>query len=136
MEISHRKRPACCKLTNHVRISRKHLMNAFYSRRAEAVHMWRDSSRSQQETHSAQAILDGFSYISDTISSVGAQPTKTLSSWVADKIVNPAYWRPNSEISCCKACRINFERNGLKIHHCKLLKLKTLANGIEHFCFR
>ena len=87
---------------------------------AEAVHIWRDgSSRNQAETHSAQAILDGFSYISDTISSVGSQPTKSLSSWVADNLVNPSYWRANSEIVSCKSCRINFERTGLKIHHCK-----------------
>lgn len=88
--------------------------------RAEAVHCWSDGySRNQAATHSAQAILDGFSYITDTISDIGAQPTKTISSWVADNIVNPAYWRPNSEIVSCKACRINFQRNGLKIHHCK-----------------
>lgn len=86
------------------------------------MHIWRDgSSKNQAATHSAQAILDGFSYISDTISSVGAQPTKNISSWLADNLVNPSYWRANSEIICCKSCRINFQRNGLKIHHCKFL---------------
>lgn len=89
--------------------------------RAEAVHVWQDgSSRNQAETHSAQAIIDGFSYISETISNVSSQPSKSISSWVADNFVNPSYWRANSEIICCKSCRINFERNGLKIHHCKL----------------
>lgn len=94
----------------------------------EAVHIWRDgSNRSQTATHSAQAILDGFSYITETISSVGAQPTKSLTSWVADKIVNPAYWRPNSEIVNCKSCKIYFERNGLKIHHCKRFFQRTYS---------
>lgn len=86
--------------------------------RAEAVHCWNAHGVNQTATHSAQAIIDGFSYISDTISD--NIPTKSVSSWFADNLVNPAYWRPNSEIVSCKACRINFERNGLKIHHCKL----------------
>jgi zinc finger FYVE domain-containing protein 1 len=97
---------------------------------AEAVHMWRDgSSRNQGENHSAQAILDGFSYISDTISSVGAQPTKNLSSWVADNWVNPAYWRKNSEIVICHLCKRNFQRLGLKIHHCECGKLVILDDN-------
>lgn len=66
----------------------------------ETVHVWKDSPKlhGTTNTHSAQVILDGISYLSDTLTSVSAQPTKSLSSWVADKIVNPAYWKPNSEI--------------------------------------
>ncbi|KAG5678161.1 hypothetical protein PVAND_007855 [Polypedilum vanderplanki] len=87
---------------------------------SEAVHIWRDGlSRNQVPTHSAQAIVDGFSYISDAISSVSAQPTKTVTSWVADNLVNPTYWVPNSEIIHCELCKTNFESSGLKIHHCR-----------------
>lgn len=66
----------------------------------ETIHVWKDSPKMHgtTNTHSAQVILDGISYLSDTLTSVSAQPTKSLSSWVADKIVNPAYWKPNSEI--------------------------------------
>lgn len=86
----------------------------------EPVHIWKDRPiKAQGTTHSAQAILDGVSYIAETISNVGSQPTKSISSWLADNLVNPSYWKPNSEIISCKSCRINFERNGLKIHHCK-----------------
>lgn len=120
-ETNHLRRFASCKF---FKSSYNFHFLAFCLSRAEAVHIWRDgTSKTQTETHSAQAILDGFSYITDTISSVGAQPTRTISSWVADNIVNPSYWRANSEIICCKSCRINFQRNGLKIHHCKFVSL-------------
>jgi zinc finger FYVE domain-containing protein 1 len=87
---------------------------------SEAVHIWSDElMRNQVPTHSAQAIIDGFSYISDAITSVSAQPTKTVTSWVADNIVNPSYWQPNAEIIHCQLCKTNFEQSGLKIHHCR-----------------
>lgn len=87
---------------------------------SEAIHIWSDSiSRNQVPAHSAQAIIDGFSYISEAISSVSAQPTKTVTSWVADKIVNPDFWQPNSEITNCILCKTNFQQCGLKIHHCR-----------------
>jgi hypothetical protein len=86
----------------------------------EPVHIWRDElNRNQVPTHSAQAILDGFSILTDTISSVSAQPTKAVTSWFADTLINPAYWTPNSEIVHCELCKINFEQSGLKIHHCR-----------------
>lgn len=86
---------------------------------SEAVHIWRDGLRNQVPTHSAQAIVDGFSYITDAITSVSAQPTKTVTSWVADTLINPSYWTPNSEIIYCELCKTNFEQSGLKIHHCR-----------------
>lgn len=87
---------------------------------SEAVHIWRDGlSKNQVPTHSAQAIIDGFSYISDAITSVSSQPTKNLTSWVADNLVNPDYWQKNSLIINCELCKTNFEQSGLKIHHCR-----------------
>lgn len=60
--------------------------------------MWRDTAvKAQGQTHSAQVIVDSFNYLTETLSSVSAQPTSAISSWLADKIA-PDYWRPNSEI--------------------------------------
>lgn len=49
--------------------------------------------------NSAQRFLDGVGMISDALVSVGSQPTKAVTSWVADKVINPSYWRPNNEIT-------------------------------------
>lgn len=49
--------------------------------------------------NSAQRFLDGVGMISDALVSVGSQPTKAVTSWVADKVINPSYWRPNHEIT-------------------------------------
>lgn len=87
--------------------------------RTEIVHVWNDGGLlTRGPTHSAQLMLDGVAYITDAVASVGAQPTKTLKSWVADKI-RPAYWRPDSEIIHCKGCTCNFERYDLRKHHCR-----------------
>lgn len=87
--------------------------------RTEIVHVWMDGGLiNHGPNHSAQQVLDGVAYITDAVASVSAQPAKTLKSWVADKI-RPAYWRPDSEIIHCKGCTCNFERLGLKKHHCR-----------------
>ncbi|XP_058825219.1 zinc finger FYVE domain-containing protein 1-like [Topomyia yanbarensis] len=87
--------------------------------RTEIVHVWNDGGLvTRGPTHSAQLVLDGVAYLTDALVSVGEQPTKTLKSWVADKI-RPTYWRPDSEIIYCKGCTCNFERLELKKHHCR-----------------
>lgn len=87
--------------------------------RAEIVHVWNDGGLvPRAPTHSAQLMLDGVTYFTDAVASVGAQPTKTLKSWVTDKM-RPTYWRPDSEIIHCKGCTANFERLDLKKHHCR-----------------
>jgi zinc finger FYVE domain-containing protein 1 len=65
---------------------------------SESIHVWKDSAiKTNGQTHSAQVILDGFNYLSETLTTVSAQPTSAITSWLADKIA-PDYWRPNSEI--------------------------------------
>uniref|UniRef100_A0AAG5CYQ5 FYVE-type domain-containing protein n=1 Tax=Anopheles atroparvus TaxID=41427 RepID=A0AAG5CYQ5_ANOAO len=87
--------------------------------RTEIVHVWNDGGLQQQgPKHSAQLVLDGVAYITDAMASVGSQPTKMVKMWVTDKM-RPAYWRPDSEIIHCKGCISNFERLGLKKHHCR-----------------
>lgn len=87
--------------------------------RTEIVHVWNDGGlQVHGPTHSAQLVLDGVAYLTDAVASVGAQPTKIVRSWVADKI-RPTYWRPDSEITLCKGCTCNFERLDLKKHHCR-----------------
>lgn len=95
--------------------------------------------------HSAQMVVDGVNYLSETVYSIGSQPTKLVGNWIADKIA-PSYWRQNFEIivsgnintTCsffhdtdfcsfcsllfmqhCHACKTNFERTGLHKHHCR-----------------
>lgn len=87
--------------------------------RSEIIHVWKGSRyQTKGPNYSAQLVLDGVSFISETVASVSAQPTKTLKSWVADKVA-PTYWKPNSEISNCISCKVNFDRTGLYIHHCR-----------------
>ncbi|XP_055544254.1 zinc finger FYVE domain-containing protein 1-like isoform X2 [Wyeomyia smithii] len=87
--------------------------------RPEIVHIWSDGGlQTRGPTHSAQLVLDSVTYITDTLASFGEQPTKSIKSWMTDKI-RPTYWRPDSEIIHCKSCICNFERLELKKHHCR-----------------
>lgn len=86
--------------------------------RTEIQHVWPGSAPLSQNTHnSAQRVLDGMTYITDAVASVGSQPTKVVSSWVADQIA-PKYWRPNNEIKHCCVCRKYFTPDKTK-HHCR-----------------
>ncbi|XP_049531649.1 zinc finger FYVE domain-containing protein 1-like isoform X2 [Anopheles darlingi] len=97
--------------------------------RTEIVHVWNDGGlQLHGPKHSAQLVLDGVAYITDAMASVGSQPTKLVKSWVTDKI-RPTYWRPDSEIIYCKGCTCNFERLGLKKHHCR-----SCGEGFCNFC--
>ena len=54
-----------------------------------------------QGTHNAaRKLVDGISYVADTVSWVGAKPTKMVTQWMTDQIA-PPYWKPNSLISVC-----------------------------------
>lgn len=84
-------------------------------------------------------VIDGVSYLTDAVYTIGAQPSKALTDWVADWAA-PSYWKPNIEIivsfdnfnqnqksKCkirfslqnCHGCKTNFERTGLHKHHCR-----------------
>lgn len=66
--------------------------------RPEIVHVWRDSYLSNEgPKHSAQMVVDGVSYLTETVCNISAQPSKAFTDWVADKIA-PSYWKQNSEI--------------------------------------
>ncbi|CAL1541626.1 unnamed protein product [Lymnaea stagnalis] len=86
----------------------------------EYRHVWPQGPSALDGTHNAaQKVLDGFHYVANTISSVGARPTKYLAEWTADQI-NPSYWVPNSEIIKCSnaKCQILFDCAEQK-HHCR-----------------
>ncbi|XP_076442869.1 zinc finger FYVE domain-containing protein 1-like isoform X2 [Babylonia areolata] len=84
----------------------------------EVQHIWPEGHRSLQGTHNAaRKLVDGFSYVADTISSVSARPAKLLSECIADQIA-PSYWVPNSQIMSCKGCELVFTTNEQK-HHCR-----------------
>ncbi|XP_055324244.1 zinc finger FYVE domain-containing protein 1-like isoform X2 [Sitodiplosis mosellana] len=87
--------------------------------RSEIVHVWKDTKfTGDGPTHSAQMVIDGVSYLSETVYNIGAQPSKALTDWVADWAA-PSYWKPNAEIIYCHGCKINFDQTGLHKHHCR-----------------
>lgn len=66
--------------------------------RSEIVHVWKgDGILARGPKHSAQMVLDGVSFLSEKVSSLGSQHSKALSDWMADKVA-PTYWKPNAEI--------------------------------------
>ncbi|XP_021913704.1 zinc finger FYVE domain-containing protein 1-like isoform X2 [Zootermopsis nevadensis] len=86
--------------------------------RTEIQHVWPDnSSTALGSQNAAQKVLDGVTYISEAVASVGSPPTRMLSSWVADQIA-PKYWRPNHEIKHCHSCNKWFATTVSK-HHCR-----------------
>jgi len=57
-----------------------------------------------QGTHNAaRRIVDGLTYVSNTVTDYSKKPTKVVSNWVTDRIA-PPYWIPNSEISVSSCC--------------------------------
>lgn len=74
-----------------------------------------NASLASQNT--AQRVIDGVSYITEAVANVSIQPTKVLTSWVADQVA-PTYWRPNNEIRHCHKCKLLFGTTDTK-HHCR-----------------
>lgn len=71
---------------------------SLFFRRPEIVHVWRDSYLSNEgPMHSAQMVVDGVNYLTETVCNIGAQPSKAFTDWVADRIA-PSYWKANAEI--------------------------------------
>lgn len=52
---------------------------------------------SSSSMNPARKVLDGVTYLSETVASVSYEPSRLLSSWVADQFA-PKYWKPNAEI--------------------------------------
>lgn len=86
---------------------------------SEIVHVWKGSAfMNNSQTHSARMLLDGVSYLADTVTSLSAQPTKAITNWATDRIA-PDYWVPNAKIIACHGCKSHFEQKGLSKHHCR-----------------
>ena len=61
-----------------------------------------------QGTHNAaRRLIDGLQYMSDSIVSVSAKPTKAVSMWLTDRIA-PPYWVPNANITVSMAAVASF----------------------------
>lgn len=65
--------------------------------RTEITHVWPGTLPLDAAQNTAQRVVDGVTYLSEAVASVCSQPTKILTSYVADQIA-PKYWRPNNEI--------------------------------------
>lgn len=86
--------------------------------RTEIHHVWPGSNPTFNATqNAAQKVIDGVNYLSSTVTTMGAAPTKKLSTWMADCIA-PPYWKPNSEITKCSNCKEVFGPTDDK-HHCR-----------------
>ncbi|XP_013115647.2 zinc finger FYVE domain-containing protein 1 isoform X1 [Stomoxys calcitrans] len=85
----------------------------------QAVHVWKDGNiLTKGPTHSGQMVLDRVGYVCEAFSNFSSQPTGVLKEWCADKVA-PKYWKPNHEIINCFSCKKNFEKTGLRKHHCR-----------------
>jgi len=52
-----------------------------------------------QGTHNAaRRIVDGLTFVSDTVTDYSKKPTRIVSNWVTDRIA-PPYWTPNAVIT-------------------------------------
>lgn len=58
---------------------------------------------SSSSMNPARKVLDGVTYLSETVASVSYEPSRLLSSWVADQFA-PKYWKPNTEIKVIIHC--------------------------------
>ncbi|XP_033125854.1 zinc finger FYVE domain-containing protein 1-like [Anneissia japonica] len=87
--------------------------------RTEIRHVWPGGHMVLQGTtdNTSRKVIDGLSYLIDTVSSVSKKPTSMISDWISDQIA-PPYWIPNSQIVECNKCGIRFE-NDEKKHHCR-----------------
>ncbi|CAN7999614.1 unnamed protein product, partial [Ixodes hexagonus] len=86
--------------------------------RTEITHLWPgEKSPSAEPSNTAQRVIDGLQVITETVSSISAGPTRTLSDWVTDQIA-PLYWVPNYKIQNCHDCGKGFSPNDWK-HHCR-----------------
>jgi len=96
--------------------------------RTEIKHVWPgELNKMQAAQNAAQRVLDSVNYLTETVTSIGAKPTKMVSEWVADQIA-PNYWIPNSMILHCALCNNEFGQLDQK-HHCRLC-----GNGLCKNC--
>ncbi|XP_068993366.1 zinc finger FYVE domain-containing protein 1 isoform X2 [Neodiprion pinetum] len=85
--------------------------------RTEITHVWTTANASLASQNTAQRVIDGVSYITEAVTNASIQPTKLLTSWVADQVA-PTYWRANNEIKHCHKCKALFGPTDTK-HHCR-----------------
>lgn len=83
----------------------------------EVVHVWPEGNTFLIGTHNAaRKVIDGLTYVAESISNVSSKPTKVVTDWMADQIA-PEYWVPNSHIKVCYKCEKKLEEE--QKHHCR-----------------
>lgn len=86
--------------------------------RTEITHLWPgEPPPAGEPSNTAQRVIDGLQVFTETVSSISAGPTRTISDWVTDQIA-PVYWVPNYKIQHCHDCGQCFSPNDRK-HHCR-----------------
>lgn len=82
----------------------------------EHIHVWPSEPRTgySTSTHSARQVLEG---VQSTVTKVTSTlPNLGITTWLNDKYVNPAYWRPDAECTDCEKCKCTLTAG---IHHCR-----------------
>ncbi|XP_013870434.1 zinc finger FYVE domain-containing protein 1 isoform X2 [Austrofundulus limnaeus] len=96
--------------------------------RSEIKHVWQDSDTFlTSHQNAAQRVLDGMSFVIQSVSEYSTGPTKAVTAWLTDQVA-PPYWRPNAEITACHECKKVFEEAERK-HHCR-----SCGEGFCHPC--
>ncbi|XP_065210215.1 zinc finger FYVE domain-containing protein 1-like isoform X2 [Planococcus citri] len=86
--------------------------------RSEIQHVWPDGKTGNHTLQNpAQRVIDGVSYLSEAVYNASAEPSRYVTSWVADQIA-PKYWELNAEIKSCNVCKKDFTVELTK-HHCR-----------------
>lgn len=86
--------------------------------RPEVKHVWEGSEVFLTDHQNAgQRVLDGMSYMVQSVSGYSSGPTKAVTAWLTDQVA-PPYWRPNNQITECHGCQKAFEEADRK-HHCR-----------------
>jgi zinc finger FYVE domain-containing protein 1 len=87
--------------------------------RTELKHIWSGQQNHVGTSHNlSRKIIDGVSYIGESLHSVSAKPTKLAMQWMSDQVA-PTYWIPNSDIISCYKCDKPFVELLEKKHHCR-----------------
>lgn len=86
--------------------------------RPEIKHVWEGSEVFLTDhQNAAQRVLDGMTYVVQSVSEYSTGPTKAVTAWLTDQVA-PPYWRPNAQITACHGCKKAFEETDRK-HHCR-----------------
>jgi len=88
---------------------------------------------SSSSMNPARKVLDGVTYLSETVASVSYEPSRLLSSWVADQFA-PKYWKPNAEIKVLFRSHKLYLKLILFLYSYKLIIIRVIDMVLGMYC--